>query len=446
MQRQTAARLLAARRRGGAFTQHGRKYAAGKATVMPDTHIVNLSDLQATKMRAFSSDVVRAATSTRSTEHISGIACRRRPGNRPCLGTIAVHKAELPGPFIFWECTECADNGRIAGFQGSPDDLSAVSKSMVDHDGQRRDVTVTAAEYRAWIAGDMIPYGLESMQIMYSAVAQRRGVHMSAPEDDLETLLEATVADINHESNKKRKAHLTSLYDKLSETLHPQKKRKSPGRQTKRPSKKIAAPTILADSAYAHGFFCALIAGPMVMPTHWLQRFLSPGHKSIEDLNTDAQRVMEVYNDVAYQLSERRERFGDATRAIAKCDATGQALIDWKDGFLEATELNPDEWMALFTKQGKEFLQPLAMISQFAEDPSKRSWLADQGLREDLGRSLAVITARLWESYRNAPFVELQFQRGIERRAEPKVSRNAACPCGSGKKYKKCCGPDLHAV
>jgi preprotein translocase subunit SecA len=26
------------------------------------------------------------------------------------------------------------------------------------------------------------------------------------------------------------------------------------------------------------------------------------------------------------------------------------------------------------------------------------------------------------------------------RRSEPKVSRNDPCPCGSGKKYKKCCG------
>ncbi|MBR1871095.1 MAG: YchJ family protein [Kiritimatiellae bacterium] len=26
------------------------------------------------------------------------------------------------------------------------------------------------------------------------------------------------------------------------------------------------------------------------------------------------------------------------------------------------------------------------------------------------------------------------------RRAEPKVGRNDPCPCGSGKKYKKCCG------
>ena len=28
------------------------------------------------------------------------------------------------------------------------------------------------------------------------------------------------------------------------------------------------------------------------------------------------------------------------------------------------------------------------------------------------------------------------------RREEPKVGRNDPCPCGSGKKYKKCCGKD----
>jgi uncharacterized protein YecA (UPF0149 family) len=26
------------------------------------------------------------------------------------------------------------------------------------------------------------------------------------------------------------------------------------------------------------------------------------------------------------------------------------------------------------------------------------------------------------------------------RRQQPKVGRNDPCPCGSGKKYKKCCG------
>jgi SEC-C motif-containing protein len=31
-------------------------------------------------------------------------------------------------------------------------------------------------------------------------------------------------------------------------------------------------------------------------------------------------------------------------------------------------------------------------------------------------------------------------QVGPYKRAEPKVGRNDACPCGSGKKFKKCCG------
>lgn len=35
---------------------------------------------------------------------------------------------------------------------------------------------------------------------------------------------------------------------------------------------------------------------------------------------------------------------------------------------------------------------------------------------------------------------ESKTKKKPKRRAEPKVGRNAPCPCGSGKKYKKCCG------
>ena len=31
-------------------------------------------------------------------------------------------------------------------------------------------------------------------------------------------------------------------------------------------------------------------------------------------------------------------------------------------------------------------------------------------------------------------------ERGPYRRKEAKIGRNAPCPCGSGKKYKNCCG------
>ena len=35
---------------------------------------------------------------------------------------------------------------------------------------------------------------------------------------------------------------------------------------------------------------------------------------------------------------------------------------------------------------------------------------------------------------------EAETKKGPVKRTQKKVGRNAPCPCGSGKKYKKCCG------
>jgi len=37
-------------------------------------------------------------------------------------------------------------------------------------------------------------------------------------------------------------------------------------------------------------------------------------------------------------------------------------------------------------------------------------------------------------------FYDGQFVKPQPYHAKPKIERNAPCPCGSGKKYKKCCG------
>jgi hypothetical protein len=35
---------------------------------------------------------------------------------------------------------------------------------------------------------------------------------------------------------------------------------------------------------------------------------------------------------------------------------------------------------------------------------------------------------------------KLKFKSAVSRRRSLKIGRNECCPCGSGKKYKKCCG------
>ncbi len=51
------------------------------------------------------------------------------------------------------------------------------------------------------------------------------------------------------------------------------------------------------------------------------------------------------------------------------------------------------------------------------------------------GRTLANQARAIEAAYRE------RVLRGVrvERRAAPKIGRNDPCPCGSGKKYKKCC-------
>lgn len=69
---------------------------------------------------------------------------------------------------------------------------------------------------------------------------------------------------------------------------------------------------------------------------------------------------------------------------------------------------------------------------KLVEDPVKAHKLA-----QELEANLPAIH-RFWVP-RRKPAVQTL------KREEPKVGRNDDCPCGSGKKYKKCCGAEAAA-
>ena len=50
---------------------------------------------------------------------------------------------------------------------------------------------------------------------------------------------------------------------------------------------------------------------------------------------------------------------------------------------------------------------------------------------------------RYFEPHRRAG--GLPPERRPVRRTGPKIGRNDPCPCGSGKKFKQCCGRDTQA-
>lgn len=426
---------------------------------MPDTFITDMRDYAdasgiqpsppVERMRRFLTHIVRAATATGRSEFVSAVACRRRPRHRPCAGSIAVLRADDREPYIYWACTACGDSGRVAGFQGDPDDLSVAARADLTDATTARAVTLSSDEYQSWIAGDLVAYDLRLVRIIYSATRETRGVTLSIPASELDDLLDALSADANHETSKRRRIDLASIDDKLSRRNTARAKRSVAKSVAKKAGSSRRSRNLPIDpnSAYAHGFFAATIAGPMTMPTQWLMRFIPAETTSLDALNACAQRVMTAYNHVVGQLLEHRARFGDVMLDIARSDATGAALIDWQRGFREAVDLNADEWSRFLDRiASTKLLAPLAMIAQVSSDPQRVGWLTDAELRDNLGRSLAVMTARLWEAYRGEASTHVEVGGDPPFRRGPKVARDAPCPCGSGKKHKHCCGSPLRAV
>ena len=70
----------------------------------------------------------------------------------------------------------------------------------------------------------------------------------------------------------------------------------------------------------------------------------------------------------------------------------------------------------------------------FRENPER--WLGRR--REELAGTVASLHA-YWDDGRKAAIEQLPQRAVPQRRSGPKVGRNDPCPCGSGRKFKKCC-------
>jgi uncharacterized protein len=79
----------------------------------------------------------------------------------------------------------------------------------------------------------------------------------------------------------------------------------------------------------------------------------------------------------------------------------------------------------------------MADQSELRVTENPEGWLGR--CREELADTVASLHA-YWGEGRKAAAERLSQSAVPQRRSGPKVGRNDPCPCGSGKKFKKCCG------
>ena len=67
------------------------------------------------------------------------LKCRRRPGRRPCSGSIRVRIGEESPPEVLWECPRCGERGLIRNWQGSEWDNSDDRWNLFEAEGAYAD-------------------------------------------------------------------------------------------------------------------------------------------------------------------------------------------------------------------------------------------------------------------------------------------------------------------
>ena len=116
---------------------------------------------------------------------------------------------------------------------------------------------------------------------------------------------------------------------------------------------------------------------------------------------------------------------------------------DWAHGFMCGMHMRHDGWAELVNdEQHGGCLIPMMMLChEHDEDPEMRPEPISTEQREDVIVHMAaglLGTYRYFraqrETYANTTF------KHEPRRTAANIGRNDPCPCGSGKKYKRCCG------
>jgi len=159
----------------------------------------------------------------------------------------------------------------------------------------------------------------------------------------------------------------------------------------------------------------------------------------VETLDDDRTYQPEVLDTRGAVLALPEEERGDTDMAALPSFAQVWAL-----GFMFAVETWPDDWAPPRDADAAQMLDgALEAIVALSEDDTGKpsvSMFAEDGPPSVSDRRLDDFGAGIWAVYELRQLWKSLGPRIDTVRKEPTPGRNDACPCGSGKKYKKCHG------
>ncbi len=207
--------------------------------------------------------------------------------------------------------------------------------------------------------------------------------------------------------------------------------------------------TMMLDSL--DGYLTAIVIGPTSIKTsEWLPHVWGPGAKDEPAFETYAQaeRILELIlqqrNNIINNLQQHPDQLAPVFDTVVY-EGDAREYLDgemWAQGFMKGLKLREADWQPLLTDPaGIELLRPIYLLGAEQVSDAEETQVATAEQREALTKLIPASIAAIYRYWLPLGQNNLaQSMAGTFQREHAKTGRNDPCPCGSGKKFKKCCG------
>jgi uncharacterized protein len=203
------------------------------------------------------------------------------------------------------------------------------------------------------------------------------------------------------------------------------------------------------------GFFTAVVSGPeMIAPSQWLPMIWgddedAPVWESEQEFQRIFGLLIRLMNSISATLMEEPMEFEPCFLESTVGGDRVEIVDNWCSGYMKAVALHSQLWEEM-PMAYEDYLAPMVMFAteegwdqlERMERPEIEFW---QGQIAKAARRIHAY----WLAQREGeadPYLyptllpTTAANDGPVVRDSPKTGRNDPCPCGSGKKYKLCCG------
>ncbi len=197
------------------------------------------------------------------------------------------------------------------------------------------------------------------------------------------------------------------------------------------------------------GFIAGLLVCPdLIKPSEWLPIIWGgdgddqqPAFDNLKHVNRVLELIMDHYNGVARTLMERADQYSPLLPVDERNDDILWEL--WIEGFAKAVKLHPAAWQKLLDSDvdtAAAMRGMLTLVDLACTDPGgpRHDDVPAAIVPDNITRWIVTLNAWRLANYR--PMQDAAPMPSPSFGSAQKIGRNDPCPCGSGKKYKRCCG------